>query len=117
MKSLNKILSLNPTTIYPAHGNIITGAVEKIKFYIEHRNERERQIIEALRDSTKPLSAMGIVEMVYATTPESLWRVAAVNVTHHLEKLKKEEKVNEIKRENELESLWELAVKSQGNKL
>jgi glyoxylase-like metal-dependent hydrolase (beta-lactamase superfamily II) len=116
MNSLNKILNLAPETIYPAHGNIIKDAVEKIKFYIEHRNERERQIIEALRESNKPLSAMGIVEVVYATTPESLWKAAAVNVIHHLEKLKKEEKVREMRENDDLESLWELAVKSQ-NKL
>lgn len=117
MQSLQKILTLNPDTIYPAHGNIINGAVEKIKFYIEHRNERERQIIEALKESKKPLTALGIVEIVYSTTPESLWNAAAVNVTHHLEKLKKEGKVKELDEKNKFESLWEIAVKSQSNKL
>lgn len=34
MKSLEKILSLKPKTIYPGHGNIITDAVEKIQYYI-----------------------------------------------------------------------------------
>lgn len=36
---------------------------------------------------------MDIVKIVYHATPESLWRAAAINVVHHLEKLKKDGKV------------------------
>lgn len=116
MRSLEKILSLQPSTIYPAHGNIINEAVKKIKFYINHRLEREKQIVETLKESKIPLSAAEIVKIVYATTPESLWKAAEVNVVHHLEKLKKEEKVRELKNED-MEIFWELAVKNVCNKL
>lgn len=34
MRSLEKILSLKPEVIYPGHGNVVTGAVEKIQYYI-----------------------------------------------------------------------------------
>lgn len=44
MKSLEKILSLDPCIIYPGHGPVVTEAVEKITNYIEHRNMREKQV-------------------------------------------------------------------------
>lgn len=34
MKSLERILSLKPEIIYTGHGNVVTGAVEKIQYYI-----------------------------------------------------------------------------------
>lgn len=46
MKSLEKILSLDPCIIYPGHGPVVTEAVEKITNYIEHRNMREKQVHE-----------------------------------------------------------------------
>lgn len=118
MRSLEKILALNPEQIFPAHGNVVTDAVEKIKFYIEHRMQRERQIFAALSGSREALNAMGIVKIVYKETPEQYWMAAAVNVLHHLEKLKKEGKVAEVreKGENEMEGLWQVAV-NKSNKL
>lgn len=112
MNSLRKILELKPEKIYPGHGNVIEGAVEKIQYYISHRQERERQILEVL--STKsPQTVMGIVEVIYRETPENLWKAAAFNVHHHLTKLKKEEKVNQLEKDNE--EYWEISLKS--NKL
>lgn len=36
---------------------------------------------------------MEIVEQIYTETPKTLYRAAAINVEHHLEKLKKEDRV------------------------
>lgn len=36
---------------------------------------------------------MDIVEQIYTSTPKHLWPAAAVNVSHHLTKLEKENKV------------------------
>lgn len=38
-------------------------------------------------------TALDIVKVVYSTTPSVLWGAAAINVSHHLEKLFKENKV------------------------
>lgn len=95
MKSLELILSLRPSVIYPGHADIIDDPVEKIQYYIEHRNEREKQIFDALVASSKPLTDYEIVRIVYTTTPYHLWPAAAVNVRQHLIKLKKEGKIVE----------------------
>lgn len=96
MKSLEEILNLKPDVIFPGHGNVVNDAQQKIQYYIAHRLERENQIMTALLNSDKPLTEMGIVEIVYKETPRDLWQAAAVNVHHHLTKLKKEGKVSDL---------------------
>jgi len=49
MKSLHIILELNPKRIYPGHGNVIENPKEKLIYYIKHRNEREKQIIDVFK--------------------------------------------------------------------
>ena len=44
MESLEKLLLYNAARIYPGHGSIIENPNEKIKEYINHRNERETQV-------------------------------------------------------------------------
>lgn len=114
MKSLELILQLNPSVIYPGHGDVIKdNPVEKIQYYINHRNERERQILKTIISSDKPLTDMEIVEVVYASTPKHLWPAAAVNTNQHLLKLKKEEKIVDIEKNHE--NFWKAAF--QSNKL
>jgi len=91
MRSLDVILALKPSVIYPAHGKVIDDPVKKIEFYISHRNQREKQILGVIE--SKPddsLSVMEIVKVVYTETPEHLHRAAAANVSHHLGKLVRE---------------------------
>lgn len=96
MKSLNLILQLKPSVIYPGHGDIIEDPIERIEYYINHRNERERQILDAITTASEPLTNMEIVKIVYATTPKHLWPAAAVNVNQHLIKLAKEGKIVKV---------------------
>ena len=111
MKSLELILSLNPSVIYPVHGDIIDDPVEKIQYYNNHRNERERQILEAIVASQKPLTTMDF-EIVF--TPRHLYPAAAVNVNQHLIKLEKEGKIVDV--EDGKETKWK-PVAGQNNKL
>ncbi|XP_014094584.2 beta-lactamase-like protein 2 homolog [Bactrocera oleae] len=102
MKSLHKILSIKPEVIYPAHGNIIKEPVDKIKYYINHRNQREVQVLDFFgRNPNKPLQAIDVVRDVYKETPEQLWPAAAYNVGHHLEKLQREGKLKLISNNDE----------------
>jgi len=94
MQSLNKILEIQPSVIYPGHGPVIQNPVEKIQFYIKHRLVREEQILSCLGTSgTKGMESMEIVKNVYKDTPVNLHMAANVNVNHHLEKLETEGKV------------------------
>ncbi|XP_063838975.1 beta-lactamase-like protein 2 homolog [Ostrinia nubilalis] len=94
MKSLQKILDLNPGMIYPGHGNIVEDPIQKIEYYIAHRNQREFQILEVLKNNPeKQLTEMDLVKIIYVETPEHLWPAAAYNVNHHLTKLTKENKI------------------------
>lgn len=103
MKSLELILSLKPTVIYPGHSDIINDPIERIEFYIKHRNEREKQILDAIMGSQdEALKDMDIVKIVYTTTPRYLWPAAAKNVNQHLLKLKKEGKIIEVNKNKEV---------------
>lgn len=60
MKSLEKLLPYNAARIYPGHGSIIENPNEKIKEYINHRNERETQV----RSSFKKVSPEAFLKFV-----------------------------------------------------
>merc|ERR1711976_118507 len=102
MKSLDRILSHKPGVIYPAHGAIVPDGVRHVTMYINHRNAREAQILNALKEAgQKPMTVMDIVRKVYPEIPETHYGGAAGNVTHHLGKLKKEGKVESLKEDSE----------------
>jgi len=91
MKSLEVILALKPSRLYPGHGPVVDDPVPKIEYYIRHRNQREEQVLSQL--SSVPCSSMDIVKLVYKDTPVQLHGAANINVNHHLDKLRVEGKV------------------------
>ena len=44
MSSLNKLLALSPSVLYPGHGPVIADGKSMIEGYIKHRNAREQQV-------------------------------------------------------------------------
>lgn len=52
MESLKKISDLRPTRIFPGHGPLIWDGIEKIKFYIDHRQQRIDQVKSVLSPTT-----------------------------------------------------------------
>ncbi|XP_072936773.1 beta-lactamase-like protein 2 homolog [Epargyreus clarus] len=114
MNSLQKILDMKPGVIYPGHGNVVENPNQKIAFYIAHRNQREEQILEALKSNPeKELSEMDLVKIIYTDTPEHLWPAAAYNVNHHLIKLTKESKVKCVAVDGE--NRWQYLSPSKSN--
>ncbi|KAF5300295.1 hypothetical protein FQA39_LY11152 [Lamprigera yunnana] len=102
MNSLETILGLQPSIVYPGHGNVIHNPQEKIQYYIEHRNERERQIMSVIKNNPcQAFTEMDLVHIIYKDTPQKLWPAAAYNVNHHLGKLLKDNQVRQVK------SMWQ----------
>ena len=91
MTSLELIEGERPKRIYPAHGPCIQDGPAKVREYIEHRLDREAQIIAAIGSDTR--SVIDIVRTVYAAYPEALYPAAGQSVTSHLIKLEVEGRV------------------------
>jgi glyoxylase-like metal-dependent hydrolase (beta-lactamase superfamily II) len=107
MGSLERVLAEAPRRIYPAHGPLIEEGVAKIREYIDHRNDRERQIVAAL--DSGPMRVMEIVGIVYAAYPKVLHPAAAQSVTQHLLKLEREERAVRDTRDEPLAARWALS--------
>ncbi len=88
LRSLDKLLAEAPARIYPAHGPLIGDGVAKLREYIAHRAERERQIIAVLERG--PARVHEIVRVVYAAYPPALHAAAGQSVSQHLRKLERE---------------------------
>lgn len=71
--------------------------IPKIQYYIDHRNQREAQILHALKSNPERcFTEMDLVEIIYQETPKELWPAAAYNVRQHLTKLTKERQIIEL---------------------
>lgn len=94
LKSLQRIRNLNPSRIYPGHGPVIDDPATKVEEYINHRLQRERQILDAL--ATNPECAVDVQDIVaklYPDLSENLVLGAISNIYKHLVKLIKEDRV------------------------
>jgi ribonuclease/clavin/mitogillin len=91
MRSLGRVLEEAPGRIYPAHGPCIEDGPGKIREYMAHREDRERQILAAMTAGCFRVAQ--IVETVYAAYPVSLHAAAGQSVSAHLLKLEREGRV------------------------
>ena len=83
--SLHVLRDLRPRRLLPGHGPIIEEPEPLIREYVRHREEREHQIVEALRHGCATIGA--IVDRVYGGIAPALARAAADTVRAHLDKL------------------------------
>lgn len=91
MQSLHRVADLQPEHLYPGHGPEIEDAAAAIGEYIEHRLERERQIVDAIAAGAE--TPLDIVRVVYADVDPSLHQAAAHQVRVQLEKLASEDRI------------------------
>jgi glyoxylase-like metal-dependent hydrolase (beta-lactamase superfamily II) len=85
LRSLKRMVALDPRTIYPGHGPVVLRAREKLLEYLAHREEREAQVLGALADGARTVAEM--VEVIYADHPKDVRPLAARSVLAHLLKL------------------------------
>ena len=91
LRSLQRMQELAPRTLYPGHGPVVMRAGAKLQEYLDHRAEREGQVLAALADGPQSLSA--IVETIYVEYPPEVHPLAARSVLAHLLKLQTEGRV------------------------
>ena len=94
MASLELLARQRPALICPGHGQVIHNATARVRWYIEHRQQREDQVIAALEEGARTVDQ--IVSGVYPRNlRKNLRESAARNVRTHLVKLKEERRVSE----------------------
>ena len=89
LASLQRLSSLKPGVIYPAHGPAVPAGPEKIAGYIAHRLEREERVVAALR-SVGPATARDLVPPSYPDVKPEMYPFAERSLLAHLEKLVRE---------------------------
>jgi endoribonuclease LACTB2 len=96
MQSLQFLTQFPHDTICPGHGPVVPPprGAELVRWYIEHRQQREQQVLAALQKGCGTVAA--IAREVYpADLAPGLWRGAEQNVATHLDKLAQEGRVEE----------------------
>ncbi|KAG0256808.1 hypothetical protein DFQ27_005489 [Actinomortierella ambigua] len=137
---LTEELAIDNFAIFPGHGPVIEDGVGKIREYIQHRLEREKQIMQVLLSKdpqasspsstsspsaaaatapgnvnndpavTSAKTARQIVEVIYAAYPVTIHDAAEHQVLLHLQKLLRDGKVTRTTDENIRKVQWQVTV-------
>lgn len=91
MDSLRLIRDRAPVLICPGHGPWITDPAAKVAEYLEHRESRERGLIEAMGRGVR--SRMALLDEVWSDVPIQLRPAANVVMEAHLQKLESENRL------------------------
>jgi glyoxylase-like metal-dependent hydrolase (beta-lactamase superfamily II) len=104
LNSLDRLLKLEPRTIYPGHGPIVEDGLARLTEYREHRKLRVQQVIDALttrgRSTPEELAAF-----IYTEVPAHLLPMAARNVRANLELLHAQNRVTPLEADR-----WQLTT-------
>ncbi|KAL8703371.1 MAG: hypothetical protein Q9225_008121, partial [Loekoesia sp. 1 TL-2023] len=117
MISLGRMQEQFSGRAYPGHGAVIDDGRKRITEYIEHRHQRESEVLNVLTEARKAsesgynaaakhhvlsslpttgaMTPMDMVKIIYKDVPENLHEPAAHGVVQILQKLAKEEKVEQ----------------------
>lgn len=106
MKSLDLLLDRNDEIYWPTHGNRITNPRDYVRTFIEHRLERENQILEALDAGHETIKDM--VPGMYVDLDEKMYPAAARSVLAAMIRLIDTGRVT-CQGEPELESLYRIS--------
>ena len=90
LASLDRLLSLGPGAIFPAHGPVVPGGALKLEQYKAHRHEREALVLQALSKREGPASPAQLVPAAYPDVQPALYPYAERSLLAHLLKLVKE---------------------------
>lgn len=91
LTQLQRLAVRAPGTLLPAHGEPIADGVERLRFYVRHRLQREAKILDAVRGGARELGE--VVARAYDDTPVTVWPLAARAARAHLARLEKLQRV------------------------
>jgi glyoxylase-like metal-dependent hydrolase (beta-lactamase superfamily II) len=91
LKSLERMLQLNPSRALPAHGPVIEDPAALIHHYVEHRAQREAQVLDLLSSGIATVD--DLTARIYPTISKELLAMARESVLAHLMKLDTEGRV------------------------
>lgn len=92
LRSLRLLLDRDDSIFYPTHGPPMISPLPYVASLLQHRLEREAQIVARLTEA--PQTAVEIVEVLYADTRTELHKPAATSVLAHLHKLRDDGRAN-----------------------
>jgi len=93
MESLRKLQVRNDRILYPTHGAPIRDPKPFLQAYVDHRLEREAQILACIRDGVSTIPEM--VARMYADVDKRLHPAASRSVLAHLIQLEREGRVRQ----------------------
>ena len=88
LDSLRRLAELEPAVVYPGHGPTIRNPLTEIERLIDHRLERERRVLDAVREGARTPDE--IVESAYEKDLSGVRDLARSTVVAHLRKLDSE---------------------------
>lgn len=91
LRSLERMAKLNPARAFPAHGPVIDDPLALIQRYVEHRAQRESQVLDAVAANRSTVES--ITETIYPSLQDALIPMARESVLAHLQKLEADKRI------------------------
>ncbi len=88
LASLDRLESLGPATVLPAHGPILPALDSIVRAYRDHRNDRLGQIRTALHELGEDAGVREVADLVYAAVDPSVRPAAELSVAAQLDYLR-----------------------------
>lgn len=83
MRSLRKLIDLEPRRLYPGHGPAHDDPLPLLEYYLDHRREREEQIRSAMKKGAGTPAELR--EAIYHDLDPRLHHAAELQIRAHLE--------------------------------
>lgn len=94
MQTMEKFLRYQPEVIYPGHGPVVKNPKAKLQELIDHRQDREEQIVGLLQSGPKRVEEL--LKAIYEELAEQVQNMARNQIRSHLIKLVRERRVTVI---------------------
>ncbi len=92
IETMEKFLTYELEVIYPGHGSVVKDPKAKLQELIDHRREREEQIVGLLQGGPKTVEEL--LKAIYEELAGRVQNMARSQIRSHLIKLEREGRVN-----------------------